>query len=84
MKLVTFLLSPEQINDCQDIEWLREATPEESQAFKDAHPGLPHVDRDCRPYFPMTADIEHPKIPSYLVEQIGRALRIFRFWEKPQ
>jgi hypothetical protein len=80
----TILLSPEQINDCQDTPWLREATPEEAQAFKDEHPCLPAVDREMRPYFPMTIDETHPEFPPHLKEQIERALRVFRFWEKPQ
>lgn len=80
----TILLSPEQINDAQDCKWLREATPEEAQAFRDEHPGLLPVDENCRPYFHMTVDTEHPEFPAHLNDQIRRALRIFRFWEKPQ
>lgn len=80
----TILLSPEQINDCQDCPWLRDATPEESQKFKDEHPMLLGVDRECRPYFAVTIDEDHPQFPPHLKEQLSRALRVFRFWEKPQ
>lgn len=84
LSLRTILLSPEQIQDAQECKWLREATPEEAQRFKDEHPGLLPVDRDCRPYFHMTIDMEHPQFPPWIAEQVKRGLRIYRFWEKPQ
>lgn len=79
----TILLSPEQIHDCEGCPWLREATPEEHEKFKAEHPLILSVDPNFRPYFPMVVDEHHKDFPPHLQEQISRALRIFRFWEKP-
>lgn len=79
----TLLVSPEQIQDAC-VPWMREATTDEWDRFKDEHPALLQVDQNCRPYFPMVIDETHPDFPPHLTAQVNRALRIFRFWEKPQ
>ena len=74
--MITCLIAPEILSDLGSQPYLRDATPTESEIFRQDHSSLNWSDDCGRPYFAVVIDTDHPDCPPQLVSKAKSRLRI--------